>query len=174
MGVSSNSKVFLSEKDPKGNNMEIHKEVCPTSIQENRKLITPKKPSVQERDEQEEGDKGYHQEDQKQRNNLIVPKPVLPPLNLKVKIPSHVESEDDDDSNDGFKTPTSSDHKIPVILECPGAPRKIKSKPVMKRKACQRRIAFDLCKELDSLVPTPYAVDLGGGGMNKRVKQLRD
>jgi len=52
-----------------------------------------------------------------------------------------------DDNNDGFKTPTSSDHKVPPILECPGAPCKKKTlitKTPMKRKPlCRRRIVFD-------------------------------
>lgn len=52
-----------------------------------------------------------------------------------------------DNNNDGFKTPTSSDHKIPPILECPGAPCKKKTiitKTPMKRKPlCRKRIVFD-------------------------------
>jgi len=52
-----------------------------------------------------------------------------------------------DNNNDGFKTPTSSDHKIPPILECPGAPCKKKTiitKTPMKRKPpCRKRIMFD-------------------------------
>ncbi|KAF5737165.1 cyclin-dependent protein kinase inhibitor SMR3 [Tripterygium wilfordii] len=37
------------------------------------------------------------------------------------------------EEDDGFKTPTSLDHKIPVEIECPPAPRK--PKPSRKRKA---------------------------------------
>ncbi|XP_027343396.1 uncharacterized protein LOC113855967 [Abrus precatorius] len=173
MGVSSNSKVFLSDKDPKANmdqelgflvrhTSEIHKEECQTSTYKDhrRKQV----PVVQERDQQEDED--YHQEEQKQRNDISKPL-ALASLTLKVEIPSCGVSEDDD-SNEGFKTPTSSDHKIPVILECPGAPRK---RPPTKRKACDRRIVRDLCKELESLFPTPSVVDLDGGSVNKRVKQ---
>ncbi|TKY48426.1 Cyclin-dependent protein kinase inhibitor SMR3 [Spatholobus suberectus] len=185
MGVSSNSKVFLSDKDLKGgNNMDpevgllvrpalekIHKGECQTSTQEDHQLVRLKQLSVQERDQQK-GDKDHHQEEQKQRSDITVSKPVsVSPLNLKIEIPSYLGSENDDSSNDGFKTPTSSDHKIPVILECPGAPRKTKSGPATKRKACRRRIVLDLSKELESLFPVPYVVDLGGGVVNKRVKQ---
>ncbi|KAM7263824.1 hypothetical protein ACFE04_001507 [Oxalis oulophora] len=37
-----------------------------------------------------------------------------------------VEDADDDDENDGYKTPTSLEHKIPIIQCCPPAPRKPK------------------------------------------------
>ncbi|KAG4380925.1 hypothetical protein AAZX31_15G037900 [Glycine max] len=182
MGVSSNSKVFLSDKDLKGviNNTDhhevgllVHKEGCQSLIQEDHQIIRLKQLSVQQRD-QEEGDNkdDHHQEEQKQRrNNMIVTaKPVCPPINLKLEIPySRVGSENDDD---GLKTPTSSDHKIPVILECPGAPKKTKSKPDTKRKECRPRIVLDLSKDLESLFPMPHAVDVLGGGLkNKRVKQ---
>ncbi|XP_047983093.1 uncharacterized protein LOC125223840 [Salvia hispanica] len=47
---------------------------------------------------------------------------------------SHRES--DADEGGGFKTPTSSDHKIPPITECPPAPMKPRPPPPrLKRKA---------------------------------------
>ena len=103
------------------------------------------------------------EEEKQQRNSNIIltTKPVCP-INLKLEIPSssYVGSENDDD---GLKTPTSSDHKIPVILECPGAPKKTKSKPDTKRKECRPRIVLDLSKDLESLFPMPHAVDVFGG-----------
>lgn len=46
---------------------------------------------------------------------------------LKVVVEDELEEED------GFRTPTSLDHRIPVATECPPAPRK--TKPSLKRKA---------------------------------------
>ncbi|KAK7272073.1 hypothetical protein RJT34_28455 [Clitoria ternatea] len=154
MGMSSNSKVF--NMDPElglsvRSTMEIHKEECQISTRDqdqNHQLMKLKQLTVQERDHKEE---------------------PLPPFTLKVEIPST----HDDDSEEGFKTPTSSDHKIPAILECPGAPKKTKSRPATKRKAsCRRRIALDFSMELEPLFPTSSVVDLGGGFINnKRVKR---
>lgn len=35
-----------------------------------------------------------------------------------------LSSTEDDDDNDGFRTPTSLEHKIPVPTQCPPAPKK--------------------------------------------------
>ncbi|XP_055807245.1 uncharacterized protein LOC129875994 [Solanum dulcamara] len=37
---------------------------------------------------------------------------------------THKSRNDRDDDDDGFITPTSSDHKIPVMTKCPPAPKK--------------------------------------------------
>ncbi|KAL2332127.1 hypothetical protein Fmac_019708 [Flemingia macrophylla] len=174
MGLSSNSKVFLSDKDLKGSNnmdpemgllvrpsIEIHNQEFQSLIREDHhdQLIRLKQLSVQERDHHHD----QHQEEQQKQRNAI---------SLKIEIPSHVGSKNDDSTNEGLKTPTSSDHKIPVILECPGAPRKAKTKPATKRKACRQRVVLDLSKDLESLLDMPCAVDLGRGVIsNKRVKQ---
>ncbi|XP_020224661.1 uncharacterized protein LOC109806611 [Cajanus cajan] len=172
MGVSSNSKVFLSDKGA-SNNMdqemsllvrpavEIQHQEFQSLVQEDHQLVRLKQLSVQERDHHHHH---HHQEERNQRNAI----------SLKIEIPSHVGSKNDDDddsSNEGFKTPTSSDHKIPAILECPGAPKKTKPRAATKRKACRRRIVLDLSKDLESLFPMPCVVDLGHGLMHKRVKQ---
>ncbi|KAG8376890.1 hypothetical protein BUALT_Bualt09G0111100 [Buddleja alternifolia] len=50
------------------------------------------------------------------------------------------------ENDDGFRTPTSSDHKIPAIKQCPQAPKKTKPQP-LKRKASpnggRRSLRFD-------------------------------
>lgn len=57
-----------------------------------------------------------------------------------------------DEQNDGFKTPTALDHKIPVITECPAAPRKSRI-PLRKRKALnspsasRKRIQINVSEE---------------------------
>ncbi|XP_014492051.1 cyclin-dependent protein kinase inhibitor SMR3 [Vigna radiata var. radiata] len=63
--------------------------------------------------------------------------------------------EEEDEENDGFKTPTSLDHKILVPSQCPPAPRK--TKPSLKRKAscfnhCNCRHPLDLSKEVFELL----------------------
>lgn len=135
--------------------MEIHREeYCeiPTLEEDLHEQL-----SVQERD---------REEDNKEHQDIISVPLALPPLkNLKLEIPSYEEvvgSENVDESNEGFKTPTSSDQKIPVFLECPGPPRKRKSRPAKKR----RRIVLDVSKELESLLPMPFLVDPCASGNN--------
>ncbi|CAA2974248.1 cyclin-dependent protein kinase inhibitor SMR3-like [Olea europaea var. sylvestris] len=58
------------------------------------------------------------------------------------------------EDDDGFKTPTSSDNKIPVMTQCPPAPKKIRPEPSMKRKASSppRSLQFDVpAAEVDSI-----------------------
>ncbi|KAL9322870.1 hypothetical protein ACSQ67_010923 [Phaseolus vulgaris] len=171
MGVASNPKVFLSDKDIKGPNildpelgLLLHNQGCQAFIQEDHHLIKLKQLSVQERDQREEDNKDHNQEEQKQqqRNNILVTN------TLKLEILSSYVASDNED--DGYATPTSSDKKVPAILECPGAPKKSKAKAAMKRKACGRRIVLDLPQDLESLFPAPCVLDLAGGGVNKRVK----
>ncbi|KAL6574734.1 hypothetical protein OROMI_012019 [Orobanche minor] len=57
------------------------------------------------------------------------------------------------DDEDEFKTPTSSEHRIPAITECPPAPRR-PPPPKWKRKSCptsRRRLALDSSEEVESL-----------------------
>ena len=80
------------------------------------------------------------------------------------------ESKSVEDDDNGFKTPTSLEHKIPESLRCPMAPRKPKSRPMMKRKAVERqRLFLDLSSEIQSLFPADFLVGLGG--KMKRVRQ---
>ncbi|CAA3029683.1 Hypothetical predicted protein [Olea europaea subsp. europaea] len=46
------------------------------------------------------------------------------------------------EDDDGFKTPTSLDHKIPAMTQCPPAPKKILPEPSLKREASPPR--FDV------------------------------
>ncbi|KAF6171907.1 hypothetical protein GIB67_011804 [Kingdonia uniflora] len=72
-----------------------------------------------------------------------------------------------DDGNDGFRTPTSLDKRIPVKLQCPPAPKKIKSMPSRKRKSSttfySSRIVLD--KEVELLFKP---VDLG-----RKIKKVK-
>ncbi|XP_058100119.1 uncharacterized protein LOC131244634 [Magnolia sinica] len=68
----------------------------------------------------------------------------------------------EDEENDGYQTPTSSEHKIPAIRRCPPAPRKPRSMPLKKRKAdfdsCHIRI--DISEDIESFF-RPIIVDSG-------------
>ncbi|KAK7293035.1 hypothetical protein RJT34_15896 [Clitoria ternatea] len=73
-----------------------------------------------------------------------------------------VEEKEEEENDDGFKTPTSLYHKISVDTKCPPAPRK--TKPSLKRKAssqysnhCNFRHPLDLSEEvLQLLFPTQH------------------
>ncbi|KAJ0020251.1 hypothetical protein Pint_32362 [Pistacia integerrima] len=79
-----------------------------------------------------------------------------------------VEEEQEEDG-DGFKTPKSLDQKIPVMLQCPPAPRKPKTRPLPKRKLPQqRRILHDLSNEIEALFPPALRADLGN-----KIKKVR-
>eukprot|EP00257_Ricinus_communis_P009230 XP_002527720.2 cyclin-dependent protein kinase inhibitor SMR14 [Ricinus communis] len=85
------------------------------------------------------------------------------------------DDDDDEEDNDGFKTPTSLDHKIPVTKQCPPAPGKPKIPPSAKRKARhtnvrRRNLQLDLCQELESLFPRTILDDF----YNKMKKARRD
>ncbi|CAI9779047.1 unnamed protein product [Fraxinus pennsylvanica] len=58
--------------------------------------------------------------------------------------------------DEGFKTPTSSDHKISVVKQCPAAPRKTRSST--KRKSSPARIRrslqLDVSAEIESMFPS--------------------
>ncbi|KAL5716682.1 hypothetical protein ACHQM5_009812 [Ranunculus cassubicifolius] len=84
------------------------------------------------------------------------------------------EGEELDENDDGFKTPTSMDHKIPRIKQCPPAPMKLKARSCpMKKKAKRKEMSSDHCfridlsKEIQLLFP-PLVSDLGG--LHKKMK----
>ncbi|XVF05512.1 hypothetical protein REPUB_Repub05bG0178500 [Reevesia pubescens] len=166
MGVSSNSEMFLSEKDLTST-MEISFLVRPPlEFQEDQCQIAP----FQDVDDNEPQQQQHEQE---AKCKLL----MMAPLELKLPCSGELfkvhENDDgeEDENNDGFKTPTSLDHKIPVMLKCPPAPRKPKSLPILspKRKAFRRpRILLDLTKEIESLFPPALLADLGN-----KIKKVR-
>ncbi|KAL6979199.1 hypothetical protein U1Q18_020863 [Sarracenia purpurea var. burkii] len=93
----------------------------------------------------------------------------------RIQTQSFRENKEDDDSGgsgheDGFRTPTSWDQRIPAIPEFPPAPRKPKSVPASaKRKAaCRQILLLDLSSEVESLFPPSLVMDLG-----KKIKKVR-
>ncbi|KAL0347305.1 UNVERIFIED_CONTAM: Cyclin-dependent protein kinase inhibitor SMR3 [Sesamum calycinum] len=61
------------------------------------------------------------------------------------------------EDDDGFKTPTSSDHRIPATTQCPPAPKKPRPQTSkLKRKAspppgARRSLQFDAATEVESI-----------------------
>ncbi|KAE8039043.1 hypothetical protein FH972_011491 [Carpinus fangiana] len=145
MGVSD-SQMFLSEKDL--NAMEFNFLVPPTlEFQEDHG-----KPEVVKQEEEEE-------EENKKKKKINIPSVTVG------------EFRDVEDDEDGFKTPTSLDHKIPAILQCPPAPRKPKTIPLTKRKAARQRILLDLSNDIEALFPQALLEDLSRGKIKKIRKE---
>jgi len=156
MGVSD-SQMFLSEKDLHA--MELNFLVRPTlEFQDDQDHGLHKKPEALKEEEEEE-----------EENKCKIS--VVPSLEL-IKIPSVAEFRDDvEDDDDGFKTPTSLDHKIPVIRPCPPPPRKPKTITLTKRKAARQRILLDLSNDIEALFPPALLVDLSG--KTRKSKKIR-
>lgn len=75
-----------------------------------------------------------------------------------------------DENDDGFKTPTSLDHKIP-ITQCPPAPRKPSSSTRKRRQIssnARRTLRLDLSREVESMFPQPIFDDL-----HRKIKKAR-
>lgn len=172
MGVSD-SQMLVSDKDLNDMKLsfvtrptlEFRDHECPTEPPEDPGL--PKMPEIQQGEDQEY----YKQEEERdQEEKEDKHDDSVSPSSLGVIILSLGEFRDMEAEDDGFKTPTSLDHKIPVVLKCPPAPRKLKPKAVTtKRKAAGQRIPLDLSNEIESLFPSTLQVDLSG-----KIKKIRE
>ncbi|XP_042510710.1 cyclin-dependent protein kinase inhibitor SMR3 [Macadamia integrifolia] len=79
-----------------------------------------------------------------------------------------LELEDDDE---GFRTPTSLEHRIPVIQQCPPAPRRPKRKASSSSSSSvsRRQLVFlDVSQEIELLFPLALRPDL-----NRKIKKIR-
>ncbi|KAJ9189150.1 hypothetical protein P3X46_000480 [Hevea brasiliensis] len=176
MGVS-NPEMFLSEKDL--NSVEFNFLVRPALKFEDECDIAPLRGGDDQDDElhdlkgqQEEEEAEEEEEEREQEEHKEEDKFKSLVSTLKIKLPSLGEFKIEEDVDDGVKTPTSLDHRIPVILPCPTAPRKPKSLPSNKRKSPRRRVLLDLSNEIESLFPPALRADLGG--KIKKVRQEND
>ncbi|KAF5476025.1 hypothetical protein F2P56_007772 [Juglans regia] len=120
-------------------------------------------PELRQRIEQEDREKkGEEEEDQD--CDVSVPAVVCKRLCLG----ELVKVEEDDD---GFKTPTSLDNKIPGIKQCPPAPRPNKQLP-MKRKSSivlkKPPQPLNLLEEIEALFPLRIVSDL-----HRKIKKAR-
>ncbi|XP_019199181.1 PREDICTED: uncharacterized protein LOC109192923 [Ipomoea nil] len=89
---------------------------------------------------------------------------------LKVKLTTNStgvnKEKEDKEEEEGCKTPTSPEYKIPAA--CPPAPRKPKAMPAKSRRGCHKRVFLDLSDETESLFPPLLLADLG-----KKIKKIR-
>ncbi|KAF8395113.1 hypothetical protein HHK36_019054 [Tetracentron sinense] len=138
-----NSEPFLTEKDPKA--IEIAFLSIPTlEFPDGCQIPASENHELHRLDEvQDQG------EEKKEEKYQVFDSSV------ELKMPSTLGEFKVDDDEDGFRTPTSLDHKIQV-KQCPPAPRKPTSLPSTKRKASSnylpRQIRIDL-KDFASLFP---------------------
>ncbi|TXG74058.1 hypothetical protein EZV62_002637 [Acer yangbiense] len=182
MGVS-NSEIILSDKDLNAclelNNFLTSNARRPTTTTldqfEECRIAPPVPLQVEEEnvfDKREDREQGQEQQQQQDKCRFL----NLKSCDLKIKLPTKYSlaefkvEENEDDDGVGFKTPKSPRHKISPVLECPPAPRKPKSFPLMmitKRKlpaaaAAKRRIILhDLSNEIEAMFPPVLLADLG-------------
>lgn len=115
---------------------------------------------------QEQGAKSkVHDENQEECNSILDPNSIEKPSLEAVLMETYVVGDDDD----GFKTPTSLDHKI-SITKCPPAPRKPKPFLSRKRKASPPKaltiLQLDLSQEIEAVFPSTIVV-----GLQKKIKK---
>ncbi|XP_047979021.1 cyclin-dependent protein kinase inhibitor SMR12-like [Salvia hispanica] len=77
---------------------------------------------------------------------------------------------DEEEELEGFTTPTSLDHKIPAIAQCPPPPGKTRTwYPTLKRPEFRRRLLFFTAAEIESLFLSP----ISGGVVNVEEKKSK-
>lgn len=86
------------------------------------------------------------------------------------------EKSEPGDDDEGFKTPTSSDHKIPAITQCPPPPCKRRTQPSKrKRKASTDgallSVQFDELVEVESIFRPARDEDELGSKRSKKVTE---
>ncbi|PIN03319.1 hypothetical protein CDL12_24159 [Handroanthus impetiginosus] len=79
--------------------------------------------------------------------------------NVEATLPIRESEESIPEDDDGFRTPTSFEHRIPAITQCPPAPKKIRAESSHLRRrapppASRRSLQFDLSStEVESNFP---------------------
>ena len=104
-------------------------------------------PSDEDQEQQQHHHHHHHDDDEAEK-----PEDATETASLSGSTPRLV-----DENDDGFRTPTSSDHKIPAMRQCPPAPRKPKpsAKRKLERSAARRSLIFDFSEsEFESAFPS--------------------
>nr|DAD25849.1 TPA_asm: hypothetical protein HUJ06_027317 [Nelumbo nucifera] len=161
--MSNSSELFLVDNDPEVNELEILLRSTSEFSDDGRLITTSEVHQLHRQGEQNEQRQQQHDEKEDKDQS------VASSEDLKLPLLGEGEFTGDDD-DDGFRTPTSLDHKIPVILQCPPAPRKIISIPSKKRKASstRRQLLLNLSDEIESLFPPALFADHG-----RKMKKVR-
>jgi len=74
---------------------------------------------------------------------------VLSKEKSNLEVDTTTSSRELENEEDGFKTPTHFDNRIPMTKQCPLAPRK--TKPHMKRRKAQCKQLLDVSREVELL-----------------------
>lgn len=78
------------------------------------------------------------------------------------------------EEDEGFRTPTSLDHRIPDITQCPPAPKKIRPSPSTKRKEISPRRRKSLHLDLSSTeVESNFPPKIPENDTNPKMKKSR-
>ncbi|KAJ8750633.1 hypothetical protein K2173_015814 [Erythroxylum novogranatense] len=154
MGVP-NSEKFFSDKDL--NSVEFNFILRPSLEFRAECDVAPLHDGIEDQDHKQEV-QGPQQEEKESEGS----KRELSVSALEIKLPSLGGESGIEDEDEGFRTPTAKDKKIASVLQCPPAPKKIKSLPSTKRKSPSRRLLLDLSNEVESLFPPVLLADLGG------------
>ncbi|KAE9620496.1 hypothetical protein Lal_00018952 [Lupinus albus] len=161
MGVSSNLEVFLSEKHVNDQKQEqdstlLQERLVKETQYKECQTQTPEKFEVRPKGQQQQ-EQSVQERDQEQQSKM-----VRLCLNLKLKISPHKEEDYQEDSNEGLKTPTCEDHKIPPVLQCPPAPRRRKTLSFLKGiKGHHNRVLDFTLQEIESTL-LPMDLDAAG------------
>ncbi|KAJ4842681.1 hypothetical protein Tsubulata_014903 [Turnera subulata] len=165
LSMASNSDVFLVKEHKEEIEFFLLKRTSSLEYQETRHvrvLQDPDDAATLQKHEHEQGPykDGYNEEKPGCSNSSELKSDMESSLG-ELKEESGIAGVVNED-DDGFKTPTSLDHKLPVITECPPAPRKphlsMKRKPPSPR--ARRSLQFlDLSQDVESLFPRPILRD---------------
>lgn len=142
--MSSNSDLFLLKNDEEEmRNFEIvkiHTLKFQTESTENLSGI-----SNNDSEDKKEENNDYHKKIEECKHG-----------DSESRTPSASSEEEKIKEEDGFRTPTSLNHKISVAIKCPAAPRK--TKPSLKRRTPYNycRHPLDLSKEVELLFPIQH------------------
>ncbi|XP_059647029.1 cyclin-dependent protein kinase inhibitor SMR14 [Cornus florida] len=160
----SNSDLFIVKEDQKKIEFQLFSR--PTSNSPDGCQVTPSNNHHLQQDLHKDDDDDKKEERHHEATSSF---------STELKTPSLGELDatvDEDDHNNGFRTPTSLDHKIPVITQCPPAPRKIRTfTSSAKRKMLprlRRNLQLDLSKEVESMFPPIVQDDIG-----RKIKKAR-
>ncbi|KAB1224099.1 hypothetical protein CJ030_MR2G023209 [Morella rubra] len=150
----STSKLFLVKDDKE---VELKMLGTPTLSLEDQECLHAMALDMPELHHQKEQEKG-HEMKRELHSEVKVPSEVCE----RVSLGETMVEEDDD----GFRTPTSVDHKIPVVTKCPPAPKLRRTMSLKRKEYSTANISRGLellnlsADEIESLFPYHFLVDL--------------
>ncbi|KAK2379185.1 cyclin-dependent protein kinase inhibitor SMR12 [Trifolium repens] len=90
--------------------------------------------------------------------------------NIKEETSSREQDKvENEEENDGFKTPTHIEHRIPIAKQCPLAPRK--PKPYFKRRKQQSKQLLDVSSEVELLFQIKHKTISSSQQSSKKIQR---